>query len=131
MYATGSEHEYQSPCRELLRRVTLGEIQAVTDAEVHQEIIYRYLSVGLPNRARDVSADFEGIIPTVFPITLEHVRTARQLSLRYARLPARDLIHVAVMMNNGIESIVSADRHFDSVREVRRLDPIALAGANA
>ena len=31
-----------------------------------------------------------------------------------------------VMLNHGIEVVVSADRHFDHFSEIRRLDPAAM-----
>jgi len=39
---------------------------------------------------------------------------------------ARDLIHAAVMLTNGIECIISTDAHFDLIKEVKRLDPVKL-----
>ncbi len=127
MYAAGAEHLYRQPCQWILQQARTGALRAVTDVEVHQEILHRYLSIGLPLKAREVSEDFEVIVPSVLQLTLDEIRTARRLSVAYPQLPARDLLHVALMINRGIASIVSADRHFDSVREIRRLDPSALA----
>ena len=45
---------------------------------------------------------------------------------RYPALSARDLIHVATCIGDGIDTIVSPDRGFDQVREVRRMDPTEL-----
>ena len=36
------------------------------------------------------------------------------------------MIHIAIMQNNGIDTIVSADRHFDGIDGVTRLDPLEL-----
>lgn len=35
----------------------------------------------------------------------------------------RDLIHAAVMINNGISHLITADKHFDSIKEVTRIAP--------
>ena len=40
-------------------------------------------------------------------------------------LAARDLVHVATCIHEGITEIVSPDRGFDQVAEVRRIDPAA------
>ncbi len=131
MYAAGGPHAYRFPCQEALRRVVAGEIDGVTNAEVHQEILHRYLAIGLNAKAREVSEDFEAMVPRVFGVSMDDVRLARDLSATYSRLPARDLLHVAVMLNNGVTRILSADRHFDAISEIQRVDPLSLAGKRA
>ena len=39
---------------------------------------------------------------------------------------ARDVIHVAVMQNNGLTEIISTDAHFDLIEGITRLDPKTL-----
>jgi predicted nucleic acid-binding protein len=95
----------------------------VTNVEVHQELLHRYLSLKLAAKAREVSEDFQIVVPNVLPVTLSDIVRSRELSLRYPEVPARDLVHVAVMLNNSITTIVSADHHFDSIAEIERLDP--------
>ena len=51
------------------------------------------------------------------------VRQARRLIERHPTLAARDLIHVAVVLENSLSRILSTDAHFDQVSEVERLDP--------
>ena len=48
---------------------------------------------------------------------------------RFPRLSARDLLHVAVMTNNGVDCIISADADFDQVPHLKRLDPRTFVGA--
>jgi predicted nucleic acid-binding protein len=45
----------------------------------------------------------------------------------HPRLEARDLIHFAVMRRFGVTRIISADRGFDGVPGIERLDPKRLA----
>jgi predicted nucleic acid-binding protein len=47
----------------------------------------------------------------------------RQLAERYPRLKARVLIHVAVMLENGLTRILSTDRQSDRLAEIERMDP--------
>jgi len=35
----------------------------------------------------------------------------------------RDIIHAATMVQNGLETIVSVDKHFDIIKEVQRIAP--------
>ena len=128
MYAVGAEHPYRRPCLDSLDRIVNDELPAVVSSEIHQEILHRYLSLGLPDKARQVSIKLETLIPTALPVTMADVRHARKLSERYPTLKARDLIHVAVMLENGLARILSTDAHFDQVSEVERIDPQDFAG---
>jgi len=51
------------------------------------------------------------------------VGQAARLADAYPQLSARDLIHVAVMKRVSATRIVSADRGFDAVADIERLDP--------
>jgi predicted nucleic acid-binding protein len=42
----------------------------------------------------------------------------------YAAGKPRDLLHAAVMGHNGIEEILSVDKDFDGIDEVKRQDPL-------
>ncbi len=127
MYAVGREHPYKLPCQEILRHAAAGDLNAVTNTEVHQEILHRYLAQGMGAKARGVSERFQTAVPAVLPVSLREIERSRDLCANYPELPARDLVHVAVMLSHGIRVIISADRHFDQVSEVTRLDPLGLA----
>lgn len=127
MYAAGREHAYRRPCQRILERVLADDLSALTDVQVHQEILHRYLSLGLSEQALQVSEDFQTVVPAILPVTVDDIARSRELSRQYPGLPARDLVHVAIMLNNRIRHIVSADRHFDRVAEIRRIDPAELA----
>ena len=60
----------------------------------------------------------------MLPITLADVEEALNIRQQHAALQARDSIHAAVMMNNRVQRILSADVHFDGVDQVQRLDPL-------
>lgn len=127
MYAVGVDHPYRQPCRTALARIAEGQIRAVVDCEIHQEILHRYLSLRLPEQAGQVSQKLEAVIPHTLPITMDDIAKARRLLRRYPTLPARDLLHVAVMLNHNITQILSTDAHFDQVEEVERLDPVSFS----
>jgi predicted nucleic acid-binding protein len=123
MYAVGGPHALREPCQRLLQQIVAGDLAAVTDAEVHQEIYYRYLSLRLREQACLVSDHFREIVPTVLPIGLAEIRQMPALVAAYPRLQARDLIHLAVMQAHRLTRIVTADRGFDEVAGIQRLAP--------
>ncbi len=123
MYAVGAPHPLKQPCIGFLEAIARGEIAALTDAEVLHEILHRYSALGQRERAIEVVRLFVQVVPVVLPITLDDAERALEVHEKYAGLQARDSLHVAVMINNGISRILSADEHFDGVDDVQRLDP--------
>jgi predicted nucleic acid-binding protein len=123
IYAVGAEHACRSPCLDALDRIVRESLQAVVSSEVHQEILHRYMSLGLPDKAREVSIKLETVIPATLPVTLADIHRVRQLAERYPELGARDLLHAAVMLENGLTRILSTDGHFDRLAEIERIDP--------
>jgi len=55
-------------------------------------------------------------------VTDEAFRLA--LSLEAPGLGPNDRLHVGTCVAHGIETVVSADRGFDKLQEVRRVDPL-------
>jgi len=128
MYAGGAEHPLREPSRDVLRAVAEGRVIAMTSAEVIQEILHRFVAIRRPATGADMAREAMTAFAPVLPITHAIVERMPELVVRYPSLTARDLIHVATCMEEGIDVIVSPDRGFDGVTEIRRLDPSQAAG---
>jgi predicted nucleic acid-binding protein len=128
MYAIGEEHPLRDPCQRVLRRAAERRIDAVTSAEVVQEILHRYLAVGRPDIAISAARGILTAFGPVMPVTHEVVSRVADLAERYSTtLSARDLVHAATCIEHGIDEIVTTDRGFDHVAELTRIDPVAFA----
>lgn len=46
MYAAGTTHPLREPSQRVIKAIAAGQLDALTDAEVFQEILYRYLHIG-------------------------------------------------------------------------------------
>lgn len=125
MYAAGGEHALRGACRRIIEGIRDGDIDATTSVEVIQEIGHRFVSIREPAMARRLMADTLDLFAPVLPISHAVVRRVPDLLDRYPHLQARDLVHVATCIHEGITDIVSPDRGFDQVAEVRRLEPVA------
>lgn len=123
MYAAGREHPLREPCREILQYVSSGRLHAVTSAEVVQEILHRFMHLGHRPTAAALAAATLDLFSPVVPITHRVMDRMPGLVHRYEALSSRDLVHVATCLEEGIETLVSPDRGFDAVREIRRVDP--------
>ncbi len=123
MYAGGADHPLREPCRRIIGRVGDGDLDAVTSAEVVQEIIHRFMAIRRPDVAQSMAIRTMDTFAPVIPLTHAMMRRVPDLAHRYPMLSARDLVHVATCIHEGITEIVSPDRGFDTVREIRRVPP--------
>lgn len=123
MYASGADHPLRSPCLRFLELAVEGRVEAVTSAEVIQEILHRFTAIRLPDVGATMAEETLDLFAPVLPVTHAVMRRMPELVRRYPSLAARDLVHVATCREQGIDAIVSPDRGFDSVTEITRLDP--------
>lgn len=124
MYAGGAEHPLRPPCARLLGLVSDGRIDAVTSAEVIQEILHRFRSVRRPEVGAAMADEALDLFAPVLTVTHAAIQRAPDLVRRYPSLAIRDLVHVATCHEYDIETIVSTDRGFDRVSEITRIDPL-------
>jgi predicted nucleic acid-binding protein len=123
MYAAGGDHPLRGPCRAIVDGIGRRSITAVTSIEVVHEILHRYLSIGRAAGGIALAEETMDLFAPVMPITHALMRRVPELARRYPALSARDLIHVATCIHEGITDIISTDRGFDAVPEVRRIPP--------
>jgi len=123
MYAAGRPHPLRAPCGQIIDRVAEGELEAVTSAEVVQEILRRFLSRRQPQVALEMATHALDVFAPVIAVTDVVMRRAIELLKHYDTLPARDLVHAATCLEEGIDAIVTPDVHFDGIRELRRIAP--------
>ncbi len=128
MYAAGTPHPLREPCQAIIRAVAEGKLETVTDAKVLQEILYRYLHIGEREKGFKVFDRFRRImLGHILLIDEADVQRARELAEEYPRLSPRDLFHLAMMLRHGIHEIITADKGFERVRGIRRIDPAEFA----
>jgi len=124
MYAAGAEHPFKAPSLRVLEAAARRQIAAVTDAEVFQEIMHRYSSLGHRENGAEVAELFLQVVQDVLPVTRKDIVEALALYRRYPNVQARDTVHAAVMQSNDVTLIVTADRHFDRFVGLQRVDPV-------
>ena len=121
MYLVGAEHPHKVDARRALEMAIAERERLVTDAEVLQEILHRYVAIGRRDAIQPAFDALLGVVDEVIPIAHGDVLEARDVVLGSTDLSARDAIHVAVMRRHGIERVMSFDRGFESVPGIIRL----------
>ncbi len=93
IYALGGEHLYKEPCREIVRK-------AAAEA------------------ARNVAK-----LAWWHPVEPNDIQRGIDLFEIHPNLDARDAVFAALAINRGIDTILSTDRAFDGINELKRIDP--------
>jgi predicted nucleic acid-binding protein len=121
MYLVGAPHANKdSADASLTRLITAGE-RFVTDAEVFQEILHRYVAINRRDAIQPCFDALRALVTHVYPVDMDDILRAQSLVLDATALFARDAIHVAVMRRNKIKRVLSFDRGFDGLAGIERL----------
>ena len=124
IYAAGRPHRLKEPSSQVLMLAAQSPASFVTDAEVLQELLHRYLALRLWAQGKEVFHCFAELMrERVEPVQGADVEQAARLADEYPELGARDLLHAAVMRRLGVRRLVSADAGFDRLSGLERLDP--------
>src|SRR4029079_3456165 len=121
MYLVGAEHPNKAAARRILETAIAAGERLVTDAEVFQEILPRYVAI---DRREAIEPAFDvllDIVDDVLDIGRADVLAAKRLVLTASGLSARDAIHVAIMQRHDIGSIASFHHGFDGIPGISRI----------
>lgn len=119
MYLVGADHPNKARARRLLERFIDAHEKLVTSAEVFQEILHRFSAIRRRDAIEPAWRVLEELTDEVFAIDFETVNTARALLRDVDALSARDALHAATMARAGVDRILSFDRGFDLLPDLR------------
>jgi predicted nucleic acid-binding protein len=120
MYLVGAEHPNRAAARHLVEVAIAGRRRLITDAEVFQEILHRYVAIDRRDAIDAASSTLAAIVDETYPIELEDVERARRIVVG-GSMSARDAVHVAVMQRHDVAEIMTFDRGFDAVPGITRV----------
>ena len=115
MYLIGADHPNKDRTIVVLTRLAQSGETLVTDVEVYQEILHRYVAVGRLDAIDAAFASLDALVDDVLAFGVAEVRAARTLMHSAAGLSARDASHAAVMASAGVKRISAGYR---ALREV-------------
>ena len=121
MYLVGSPHPHKADAQRLLEKLITDRERLVTDAEVLQEILHRYVAIDRRDAIQSAFDALLGLVDEVLSVDRGAVERAKQIVLGYRQLSARDAVHLAVMEQNGIHQILSFDSGLDAFPGFTRL----------
>lgn len=121
MCLVGAPHPRKVDAQRLIERALADGERLVTDVEVLQEILHRYVAIDRRDAIQPAFDAILGVVDDVFSIDRATVERARTVVLGRRSLSARDALHVSVMEREGIVRILSFDTGFDGHPGITRI----------
>jgi hypothetical protein len=121
MYLVGTPHPHKSDALRMIEAFIAERQRLVTDAEVLQEILHRYVAIDRRDAIQPAFDAILGVVDEVFTVDRAAVDRARDIVLGHGRLSARDAIHLATMEQHAVSRIMSFDSGFDGFPGIERL----------
>lgn len=121
MYLVGAPHPHKADAQRQLENLISNRERLVTDAEVLQEILHRYVAINRRDAIQPAFNALLGIADDVLAIDRATAERAKQIVIGYRQISARDAAHLAVMEQHEIERILSFDSVFDGFPGITRL----------
>ncbi len=121
-YAKIMDKVFGMSCAEILRKLAAGESQASASTLVPIEVANALRKYG---RGKDVAQELHAINSLgieIFVIEVVDVREAAEIYDKVGISPY-NCVHAAVMKRNGLDQIVTADKEFERIEWIKRLDP--------
>jgi predicted nucleic acid-binding protein len=146
VYYFAPEPTFGLVCRELMERVSRGEIAGFTSSHVLGDVAHRLMTyeaadmygwpmtgiayrlqrhpaeLGSLTRFRQAVEEVPNFGVQVLPVGLSHVISAAALSQQYGLLSG-DALATAIMQANGLTNLASNDSDFDRVPWITRFGP--------
>ena len=121
MYLIGAAHPHKADSQRLLEKLISDRERLVTDAEVLQELLHRYVAINRRDAIQPAFNALLGVVDQVIAVDASAVDRAKELVMGHPQLSARDALHLAIMEHHEIERILSFDSGFDGFPGIIRL----------
>jgi predicted nucleic acid-binding protein len=127
LYSVGRNHPLKPASINAIHRIRDGQITAVINTEIIQEVLYHFQSIKQLSIGIRLAKDVVSISARILPVEGVDLSLAIELLESYPEIQTRDAFHAATMIHNGIKEIISTDPHFDLIHEITRIDPTKLS----
>lgn len=125
VYAKGAEHSLREPCRDLIRAIAGGAVQATTSVEAIQEFVHVRARRRDREDAAELGRDYAELLSPLLPVDRDGLREGLALFERVKGLGAFDAVLAAAAISVGADALVSADGGFADVPGLSHVSPDA------
>jgi predicted nucleic acid-binding protein len=114
-------------CIRILRAIAAGDLDGRTSPVVLEEVwhvaMHRY-----PGRMGNLPSNALKVFSPLLPVTEDALVHA--FSMPNSKLEAKDRLHVGTCATHQIGTVLTADRAFDGIKGIRRVDPFDSAAVD-
>lgn len=123
IYLADRSFPFHLNCKKFIRYCQKENILIATSTETIQEIIHytkntKQLQLGLRAAKKTIQ-----VTDAVIPVSKETIKIYLKYVSIYKSSTSRDLIHLAVCLENKIDKIVTFDKDFTKFKEIKILYP--------
>jgi len=121
-YAKIMDKEYGEDCAKILDMIVRNELKAVTSSLIIIELANALRKYGLSNEVTDVVDAVFSLNIQILQVDPLDVRSAMEIFAEFQISPY-DCTHAAIMKKAETGKIISADRDFEKIIWIKRIDP--------
>ncbi|MBA2322931.1 MAG: type II toxin-antitoxin system VapC family toxin, partial [Pseudonocardiales bacterium] len=103
MYLVGADHPNKHAAAAAIESAVAGGQRLVTDAEVLQEVLHRFVAIKRPLAIQPAFDVLLSVVEETFPVELADVQIAKEVVQAGYQLSARDALHIAIMRRHGLD----------------------------
>jgi len=122
-YARIMDKRYGETCSKILKGIFRGEIEAVTSVLTPIEVANALRKHGVSRE--DVRNTIDAMLSLdmeIYETDMIDIAEAIRISEEFDISP-HDAVHIAIMKKAGVTRIISADKDFDRITGIERIDP--------
>lgn len=123
LYTANPKDPNYSACKNILKLAGQWKISSVTSVLTFEEIIFYSQKSGSIEKGINICNFILKNPIRIIPLTQTIIENFLKFVKKYPNIRSADLIHTSACTSNGVESIISVDRDFDKITEIKRLDP--------
>jgi predicted nucleic acid-binding protein len=123
VYAVGGDHPLAEPSRRIIEAVRAGRLRATTTVEAVQEFVNVRARRRPRSNAAKLGRDYATLLSPLLVVEEEDLERGLHLFERHQPLGSFDAVLAAAAMRRNAEALVSADRAFAVVQNLRHVDP--------
>lgn len=126
-YAKILDTRYGEACAKIVESIAKAELKAVASTLVVLETANALMKYGLMDAVKDEIDAICSLGMTLSPVDDIIIRWAGDIFQKIGISPY-DCVHAATMRKLGVTEILSVDKDFDKISEIRRVDPKSYVG---
>jgi predicted nucleic acid-binding protein len=125
LYAVGTEHHFRTPCRQLIRAISDGDVVATTTVEVIQEFAHVRARRRTREDAAELARDYIALLSPLLIVEESDLQEGLRLFTEEACLGSFDAVLAAAAHASGADALVSADAAFSTMANLYHVVPDA------